>query len=494
VTGAVPSSGERNSAIAGALALVMAFYAWTATTSNYPLRPSKRSQFFYTHLANAFLAGQLHLLVLPRAELLALRDPYNPDQNAPYRLHDAALFEGKYYLYYGPTPALLLFAPFRALTNRNLSEPVAVALFCSVGLLFVFLLFRFLRQRYLPDTPGWMLLAAIPALGFGNVAPFLLRRPVQYEVAISAGYCLVFGSLYFVARGGLGDRVNRVSIALGSLLLGLAGGARFTALGAGLVLLLLAGLVTFRHRRHPTRDHFLSLLAFFGPVAACVALLGLYNYARFGSVTEFGMHYTLQGFQSAQEYAFYNLSRVPAGLFYYLLVPPRASAVFPFLHLDPGAYLRPPRGYYLEPVAGVFVHTPLLLILPLAPMLMRRLRGADAGLGLFTGGLLAVGLLFIGLFALAAGTMRYEVDFATFLLVPALLLWATLLRDVRHNRSERVLATAAFLVFLVITVLCNTAFSITGYYNNLKVGSPSTYEAIHNVFRPLERWLSSRER
>jgi hypothetical protein len=222
--------------------------------------------------------------------------------------------------------------------------------------------------------------------------------------------------------------------------------------------------------------------------------LGVYNYARFGSVTEFGMHYTLQGFQSAQAYTFYSLHRVPAGLFYYLLAPPRITSAFPFFHLDPAYYLSPPPGYYLEPIAGVLVHTPLLLILPLTPFVMRHQARPEAGVRLVVGGLLTTGLLFVALFSLTAGTMRYEVDFATFLLIPGLLCWASLISRTRGSSGGRAVATSVFVAFVVATVVCNAAFSITGYYDNLKAGSPATYDAIHDVFRPLELWLSSDRR
>src|SRR3712207_3909195 len=45
---------------------------------------------YFNYLADAFLHGQLHLRLLP------------PD------LHDLALFQGRYYLYWPPLPAILL--------------------------------------------------------------------------------------------------------------------------------------------------------------------------------------------------------------------------------------------------------------------------------------------------------------------------------------------------------------------------------------------------
>ncbi len=55
---------------------------------------------YYSPLADAFARGQTHLPVEPAPELLALPDPYDPVANAPYRFHDALLYQGRYYLYW----------------------------------------------------------------------------------------------------------------------------------------------------------------------------------------------------------------------------------------------------------------------------------------------------------------------------------------------------------------------------------------------------------
>src|SRR5207248_6297600 len=62
--------------------------------------------------------------------LLALADPYDPAQNAPYRLHDASLYHGRYYLYFGPTPVALLYLPLRAV-GVAVTDAVASSLFRS---------------------------------------------------------------------------------------------------------------------------------------------------------------------------------------------------------------------------------------------------------------------------------------------------------------------------------------------------------------------------
>ncbi len=469
---------------AAVFGFVAVFYLWTATTSGAPNWPAKKLPGYYDILARSFLAGRLSLVIEPAPELLALKDPYDPQQNAAYRLHDASLFRGKYYLYYGPTPALILFAPFRVLTGLDFPEPVAVALFCSAGLFFSLLFLYYLCHLYYPELPRWLLTVTILALGFGNAAPFLLRRPLHYEVAISAGYALVFASVYCFGSGGLQKVPNIRRLALGSLLLGLAAGARITLAVVGLVPIALA-FYLYREQRKALLPR--AAAALFGPLAICLFLLGVYNYERFGSWTEVGTSYILQGF-SLKGYKFFSLERLPVGLYYYLLVPPKLTSIFPFLRLAPEAYRPPPPGYFLEPVAGLLFVSPLtailVLILPAAGALWRWNRG----LCLVVGSVLTTACALLATYSIFAATMRYEVDFASWFLIAALLLWFWSISASRIDWIRR-LTTVAFVILIAPGAVLNAAISVTGYYDSLKTAHPETYGAIARVFRPLERLL-----
>ena len=81
-------------------------YLWILTAGRLEEWPSGKN--YYNLLAQAFQNGQLHLLLEPSAELLALENPYDYHnrENVPH-LWDASLYQGKYYLYWGPVPALI---------------------------------------------------------------------------------------------------------------------------------------------------------------------------------------------------------------------------------------------------------------------------------------------------------------------------------------------------------------------------------------------------
>ena len=63
----------------------------------------------YVDQGEAFLHGQLSLLQPPDPRLVALPNPYDSKQrkSIPF-IWDSSLYKGKFYLYWGPAPALIL--------------------------------------------------------------------------------------------------------------------------------------------------------------------------------------------------------------------------------------------------------------------------------------------------------------------------------------------------------------------------------------------------
>src|SRR5438552_1240253 len=173
------------------------FYLHSAADEQQRLIVTSAPVTYYSQLAEAFRHGQLSLLTQPKPELLALTDPYNPALNAPYRMHDASLYRGKYYLYFGLAPALVLHLPFRLLTGYYPSDAVAVTIFLLAGLAFWLAVFHALIVQWFPNISLlWTLLGGL-ALAFCSTGPFLLARPAVYEVCLACAYC--FTAIFFRA-------------------------------------------------------------------------------------------------------------------------------------------------------------------------------------------------------------------------------------------------------------------------------------------------------
>jgi hypothetical protein len=464
-------------ALAAVCVLVLWFYAWTAS-NGLPFGLGRPQEGYYNLLTHAFLHGQLHLPVEPPRELFELAEPYDPGKNAAYRLHDASLYRGKYYLYFGAAPALTLFAPWRLVGLGDLPESLAATIFASGGFLFAVGLLRHFTRTFLPATPSWMQTAAVVVLGCTNVYPFILRGVDVYQVAITAGSFFLLGSAYLMTTAAAPRPWAR--ILGGSVFLGLAVASRPNHLLVAPFVLLLAWPALRAARGRLWTKALTTLL----PLSACLLLLGLYNYARFGSFTEFGLRYQLQGIPPLP---WFEPRGLLPGLYFDFVAPLAMRLDFPCFFLDrwyPGTL---PPGYFgPDPNAGVLVHSPYLFILFAAPWLLRGVPVAT--LPLFRQRILV--LLGIGVghpvltsLVLPGATMRYQVDFVSFLIVPALLLW--FLVDQRGDGRRRLALRAVGALTMAWACLVNVALSLTGYEGTLRQENPGLFRSLERGTEPL---------
>ena len=340
-----------------AILAVLAYYLWASTAFN-DFSPNG----YYNYLARGLAAGHLYLPIEVNPLLLAQPNPYDPSVPDELKMHDMALYKGRYFLYHGPAPALLAFLPYRLLSNRDMPEAIAVFLFVSLG----FLANSITLSKLNPQAGPLLYLA----LGLANCIPFLLHRIFVYEVAIACGYACLSAAfaLYFYNR---------------HVLAGLFFGLAFLA-----------------------RPHLALALLFVGPrcwPSAAIAILAslTYNYLRFDSPLEFGLHYLIAGVnQQAPNFAAANL--LPS-LYLFLLEPPVWINRFPWLEIKSLTRIALPPTFFHENIMGALWLSPFLLCT------RPQVRLALTGLGL---------LLFLS--STGWVTQRYLVDFLPLLVLAAL--------------------------------------------------------------------------
>ncbi len=429
--------------------VIGSFYLWCVQAANDPFDWSHDKVEFYDLLGRAFVQGQLHLPMEPAPELLALTDPWDPNQNERYAAFDLVLYNRRYYLYHGATPALLLFAPWRLITRHDLPEPFGAFLFCLLGYICsCALLLRLLTV--IPRRPYLALLLA--ALGICQGVPFLLQRVQVYEVAIAAGYFCLSAAFWAVAEATLGPTTRNLPLAVSGLMFGLAVGSRphliIYAAFAGLALLL-----TTRRAR--------PLVAFAAPLAACLIAIAIYNYARFANPFEFGLRYQLA--RSSYHGIVPSPANIIPGLYYLILSTPVWEPVFPFLRLAIRVPFHLPTRFFVEPIAGI------VAICPAAIAAFANPRGIARTI------CLAAGVTTLAIASLGLVSPRYEMDF-----VPLLLLLACLLVAQRPN---------PFLwALLAYSALANLALGVQGPYDQFVQRHPTEYVAIARCFSPIARY------
>jgi hypothetical protein len=468
-------------AIAALVAAVSWFYLWTASDGRgFHLGAPQDGH--YNLLAQALVLGQLHLTVEPRPELLDLLDPYDPAKNAPYRLHDASLYHGRYYLYYGVAPALAVFVPFR-LVGIDLPEALGAAVFALGALAFSGLLLLRLISECAPTTPFGLRVLALLMLALTNGMPFVLRGASVYEVAITAGACFLWAAAFVLSTAGDDGRTRRWRLGLGSLLLGLAVGSRPSHVFS-IPLLLAIGIAALPASSRRLRKVAAAAVA---PLGGVLLLLAAYNAARFGSPFEFGTRYQLSG-NHPHALLWLDPRGVLPGLYFNFLAPPSLRLDFPFVFLErryPGTL---PPGYFgPELIAGVLVLAPFLLLLLAARPLLRR-GGSAPGPGPTTVALLAaVGVLnpLVTSFLIGAANQRYETDFVSFLVVPALVVWLLARARFAPRSSARRRLAAGMGFTMAWAAVAALALSLTGYEDSLRRANPGLFHRIEQRFEPL---------
>jgi tetratricopeptide (TPR) repeat protein len=402
-------------------ALVIGVYACLARSGPWESLSPNAAGSSYNLLAQGLRTGQLSLKKEVPPGFTRLADPYNPTANEPYQLgsaglHDLSYYKGRLYLYFGVTPALILFWPFVALTGHYLSHRLAVLVFCTIGFLASVGVLHAAWRRYFSDVSAWVVAAGALALGLATVAPVILPRADVYEVAISCGYMLTMLALGAI-WGALHKPERRCwRLAAASAAYGLAVAARPTLL-FGAVVLLVPVIQAWREGRRA----WTLLVAAIVPIALIGSGVLLYNALRFDSPFEFGQHYQLAAVPSAT-FQYFRPRFFWFNFRVYFLEPARWSARFPFVHKTALPSL--PVGYQqVEYPFGILTNIPLVWLAAAVPLAWRgrswpeasTLRSfAAAGAWLFVG--CALPLAFF-----SSAIIRYEVDFAPVLLLLAVI-------------------------------------------------------------------------
>ena len=404
-------------------ALVVGFFVWTAEPQSMELKGSSAEGSYYNLLAQAFCAGQLNLKIEAPPGLVRLADPYDPAINAACleNVNDLSYYRGKFYLYFGVVPALLLYWPYMAITGRCFPDKYAVVVLFSLGFLLAAGLLHAIWRRYLPKASVWVAAGGTLILGMiiGTQKILSLWCNV-YEVAIGGGFAFTMLALTAIWCALHEPKQKVLWLVLASLAYGLAIGSRPSLL-FGVIILLLPVVPARRAAKDPDLRRRVGLLlaAAIGPVMLIGLGLMFYNTLRFGCPFEFGWHYQLNGAYRPTTAQQFSLHYLWFNIRYYFLEPLRWGGHFPFLRGGP--LLPLPSGHIGvgDAYGGILSNYPLMWLALAAPLAWKgRPVEAVSALRWFV---TVVFLLFVicalTLCLFFAAGSRYEMDF-----LPALLL------------------------------------------------------------------------
>jgi len=383
--GIVPTKTTRNHLfIIPAFVGMIIFYAWLSMSGSG--ETSGVTSYYYSYLADAFLDGNLHLAWQPDPMLLALDDPYDPQARDELEKFDIlipadfSLYEGKFYLYWGPVPGLLL-AAVQFFPHQSSVDDSFLAFAFGVGLFFVqSLLILNIWDCYFHTLPQWMLRISIVLAGL--TWPIALLRSYNdhariYQAAITAGQLFLISGLLVAFTAIARPTTSHWRLAFAGLLWILAIGSRhLLALPIFFICIMTTLWITREGIGFVAKITRLTSLSL--PLVVGGAGLGWYNWARFGSITETGFSYALAGVNIQKHSAeLFSSVNIIQNLYHYLIQAPDFTSKFPFVsllqirkHIALPFYTSP-EFYYAEPMTGLLYLFPFAVfaILPLIGLL-----------------------------------------------------------------------------------------------------------------------------
>lgn len=443
---------------AGMSVLTAFAYLWLLRDKN----DASRIHNYYGELARAFRRGNLYLSQAPSAQLLALENPYDPALRKQAGVEDfpwdVSLYEGRFYIYWGPTPAALL-APFSDETLASV-EDFHIAFICALGLFMYSAWTAASFWRAFKRAPVWVFAVLLLVLGFSVPVTTMLKRGEVYEAAIFACQFFFIGGCYWAYSALQDETPPAWKFALASAHWALAVGARTTVLPAiavAALVMILPLLRDFRGKNLPLIDsgqRLRLLLAAGIPLLAGVSALAWYNHARFGSIFEFGIRYQLANVDYIQFRGSFGLKYLSGNLKTYFLHPVGWQSRFPFVTMTEYAPSN-------DRLAGLSYAAPsialILLSLFRAAVAIKDSAIATAAnrraLALFAGaGIVSAAVIFLFYFI----ALRYALDF----LPSAWLLIALSLGLEFESLQENRVARGALSSIFVLLALTNATMGV----------------------------------
>lgn len=400
---------RRGAAYATVLVLVLAWYGYVGIRTNPGVIHGQPAG-LYDRLTEGFVAGQTHLMLVPDPRLKTLANPWAGAQGIP-RAHDATYFNDRYYVYFGAAPTVVLLVPWRVLTGTFLPDGAATGIFCAAGFLLALGFYRRCERRFFPGLGrGWIVVFGL-MLGLGSFVQFELRSKDFYQVPIACAFACGLGVAHALLTAATAQRWARqlAALALASLLGGLAVGARpnyFFALGSVAVVGGWLWWSQVRRRGAVSRAAWGVLAAMSVPAALIGASIAAYNYARFGSVLEFGLRYQFAAVDM-REIKLFGLERVGLAFEGYVMAGRDYSRYFPFIRQT-------------SENIGLLTWAPFALVALAWPLTWRTAAGRTRAWVLGVGGLWLIALLNFGSLMLYYYVFdRYVLDFLPALMVVA---------------------------------------------------------------------------
>ncbi len=447
----------------------------------------------YHELARSLSLGKLYVLTEPSEMMKDLEQAtVSWSEDTEGILFDYAYFNGHYYVYFGILPCLVFYLPYYLLTGKMLANLWVLFILVAVTIPVIHKIYGLLIERFFTNASFLIHLILDVITVFGTQMVYSLMEPFAYTVPILMGACLTLWGIYFWMRAAGKDSTEQKYLFCGSICMALVAACRPTMLLYSFVSVLLFYSVLVKRKKSENTQSkqkiLKSWICFALPYIIVAIPLMWYNYARFGSVFDFGMFYNTTSLPS-KGLRLYLPEAIARSVWEYLLKIPVMSMDFPYLNSNFIGQTPNPEGsiyYYVTVGFGLlFAYPYLALIFPFSVQHIkrgenRRLWGSILLVCIFGMILMVYTTLITGFFA-----QRYFLDFSfAFLLAGGIAILDTD-RKIKKIRQENVFRICLVCVVLWGMMIQMNQLLVEYPHFSLINGNTGLYYQIYSMFHPL---------
>ncbi len=443
----------------------------------------------YNRLAEAIIDGHFYLDEVPDSKLAELDNPYDKEERYEKDVHaswDHAYFEGKYYVYFGIVPALIFNVPAKLFGDMELIPFNCILAIIPFFILFSYLLMYSVTRRFIEK--GFkipFLLYIIMTTLFINCigTACVVIWPDLYTLPIFMALTFAIMGLHLwieaVDEESKNGKLSKKKLFLGSLFMALIAGCRPQLLLSLFLAIPIFWKVVFKERRLFSKSSVLESVSFALPIVVFALFMFYYNYARFGSIFDFGANYNLTTNDMTSRGV--NIFRIPQGLFYYFIQPLNIKGIFPYVSSTKFETYFMGTNIREATYGGAFFFTPIIFIV----FLIFKAKDEIKKVNLWAFSLLLI--IFSVVIACADSIMagilsRYFLDFCWLLMLASIIIIYALYNKYLKGELLKVLKSFIFIGF-IISMYVAFAIAVGGEYFNPADTNPSVFWKIASLIQ-----------
>lgn len=445
----------------------------------------------YVQMFDAVQKGQVNIDIPVSDSFKSIENPYDVQQrtnSGEFYAWDRAYYEGNYYSYFGIVPVFVLYIPFYILTGTLPSLNFNITFFSILSMIFLIQTILTLTKMFIKKPNLFLLVLGI------------------FSATACSGiyYALDFSDIYFPAK------VSSICFMLLCVWLGLCA-YKTKSVKKQLILLIFSGLsfilcvgcrpsvaisafvlapffiAILMNKKYTVKRKICCASSFIVPILVGAIGLMWYNYARFGSLFDFGSNYQLTVSNISANSL--RLSAFPDAVIHYFFHPFAFTAEFPFFRAQTMSLQSYGQYVYTDSFFGAvnfpFIFIGLIISIYLLFHDRKKIRriGKDDGLKYYTY-LLMVVLTFLiawSVFCLAGVAFGYMLDILPLLSILAVLVFLDIHKRLEKYPTIQTKAFSAISVIMVVSVIIVFLHLLTYTSQNLCNNFIGLKSAVENM-------------